>query len=417
MPISQPAPDSAPPALTLDELTQPTNEQRARLLDLAKRVYKAKPWKKLKEEDVFIVRNPPDDALLFVGAIGGSGEQAGVIVYRGANAYFGLLDFLERASELPAIPQMAEGLEGADELLAMLADALSQANFNPMELMQLPQLQLMFEPRDQLDDPDKEWIARHNYKATGAGFPTFRGVSSGYLPWWISDAEADALIVALEQLLEILGRKDFSADLVEIHEIERGDDFALELLARVPEKVASGALTWRDERLVVAPNQVSVEVKIAPDKAQIKRIKSLPAGGDIVEVALLGMSAPAGDAQMRPYFPTILLLGHNNQVVANELLPCGFGDALAPQIVAAMLKLLSERPARPQMLQFSSPDLEVLNLIGEKLGIQIEEVEALKTLDPALEALVEQMDGFDPDDLSEEEWAEIEASEPPQFPR
>lgn len=411
----QPAPDLALPALTLDELTQPTGEQSARLLDLAKQVYKAKPWKKLEEEDIFVVRNPGDGTLLFVGSIGGAGEQAGVIVYRGTEAYFGLLDFLERASELPAIPQMAEGLEAADELMAMLADALSQANFNPMELMQLPQLQLMFEPREQLEDLDNAWIARHNYKASKAGFPTFRGVSSGFLPWWISDTEADAMIVALEQLLEVTGRKDFSADFLEIHEIEQEQNFALELFARVPTKDAEGAVKWSDERLIVEPQSSPIILANAPDSAQVARIAALPASGDVVEVALLGMPSPFGDADTRPFFPTLLVLGHERQVVASEMLQSGFGAALAPQIVNVLVQLLAERPTRPQTLQFSSPDLEVLNAIGEALGIQIEEVEELKTLDPALEMLVEQMENFAPEDLSDEEWAEIEASEPPKF--
>ena len=417
MATSTPAPNAALPALTLDELQRPTDEQSARLLALAKQVYKSKPWKKLEEEAIFIVRDPADDALLFVGAIGGAGEQAGVIVYRGAASYFGLLDFLERASELPAIPQMAEGLEAADELMAMLADALSQANFNPMELMQLPQLQLMFEPRDQLEEGDEAWIKRHKYTATGAGFPTFRGVSSGFLPWWISDKEADALIVALEQLLEVTGRKGFSPELFEVHEIV-SEDFALELFGRVAEKDAKGALQWSDQRLIVEPPNETSRPQVALDEAQIARIQALPASGDVVEVALLGMSSPFGDAESRPFFPTLLLLGYQGQVVANEMLGCGFGDALPSQIAGTLLQLLNERAKRPKTLQFSSPDLEIMNDIGERLGIAIEEVEELKTLDPALEMLVEQMENFDPDDLSEEEWAELEAAEsqePPKF--
>lgn len=415
MATSQPAPDMALPAMTLPELTQPSSEQSARLLDLARQIYQAKPWKKLEEEEIFVVRNPADDTLLFVGAIGGAGEQAGVIVYRGTEAYFGLLDFLERASEMPALPQMAQGMEGADELMAMLADALSQANFNPMELMQLPQLQLMFEPRAQLEELDKEWIKRHSYKATGAGFPTFRAVASGFLPWRISDREADALIIALEQLLEVTGRKTFTEDLIEILDVEDSEHLALDMFARVPTKDASGAITWNDERLVVEPRQAPVRLEIAPDVEQVERILALPASREVVEVALLGMPSPIGDEDTRPYFPTLLLLGHKHQVVGTEMLPCGFGYALVPQIVHALVKLLSERPKRPKTLQFSSPDLEILNAIGQKLGIAIEEVEALETLDPALEALVEQMENFDPDDLSEEELAELEASVPPKF--
>ncbi len=412
MPTSPAAPDLNLPALTLDELTQPTRQQRARLLDLARRVYRAKPWKRLEENEVFIVKSPAespaDGALLFVSTIGGAGEQAGVIIYRGADAYFGLLDFLERAAQMPAIPQMAEGLEDAEELLNMLADALSEANFNPMELMQLPQLQLMFEPRAALEEFDRAWIEEHSYKASGAAFPTFRGVASGFLPWWISDVEADLLAVALEQLLEVVERKNPAPDLTAILELERPEGFALEMFARTSTTGADGVPSWADERLVVESSNSTAPVKLAfdaKDEAQAAQISALPASREIVEVALVSMPAPVGDASTRPHFPTMLLLGHEDEVVGTLLLPCGLGAALLPQIARSLGRLLAERSTRPATLQFSSPDLEILNAIGPKLGIAVEEVEELPTLDAAIESLMEQLENAD-FDLDEEEPAE-----------
>ncbi len=401
------------PALTLDELTQPTSEQRARLLDLAKRVYKSKPWKQLEEDEIFVVRNPTDETLLFVGAIGGAGEQAGVIIYRGTEAYFGLLDFLDRASQMPALPQIGENVSDPEEMMALLTEALSEANFNPMELMQLPQLQLMFEPSAQLEDPDKAWIKAHSYKATGSAFPTFRGVSSGFLPWWISDEEADIMIVALEQLLDVIERDDDASDLIEI--LESDDDTGLDMFARVPTKAKGGKITWSDERLVVAPRRETLRLELAPDAQQVEQILALPASREVVEVALLSLPVPLGDAQTRPYFPTVLLLGHNGQVAGMETMPCGFGDALMPQIVHALVKSLSERPKRPLTLQFSSPDLEILNAIGQKLGIAVEEVEELPTLDAAIESLMEHMENVDLDDLNEEDFEALESNQPPKF--
>lgn len=411
----QPALLALRPALTLDELTRPSEQQTERLLDLAGRVYKNKPWKKLEEEEIFVVRNLSDDTQLFVGAIGGAGEQAGIIIYRGAEAYFGLLDFLERASQLPAIPQMAEGLDAADELLAMLADALGQANFDPMELMQLPQLQLMFEPSDQLEEPDEEWITRHKYKATGAGFPTFRSVSSGFLPWWISADEADLMIVALEQLLEIVGRKKFSSDLLEIKEIEKEENFALDLFARVPTTDEKGAVSWTDARVVVSPNDAEQRIDFAPDAEHIKRIREMPASRDILEVALVSLPTTLGGADVRPYFPLLLMLGDKGEVAGMENLPCGYGDASIPVIVDGVIKMLAERKKRPKTLRFSTPDLDVLNVIGGQLGITIEEVEELPTLAPAIDSLLEHMENVDLDDLDEDDSEDFEAGAPPNY--
>ena len=409
----QHAPIATSPALTLDELTVPSEQQTERLLALTKRVYKNKPWKKLEEEEIFLVKNPADDAQLFVGAIGGAGEQAGIIIYRGAGAYFGLLDFLERANAMPPIPQMAEGLEGADELLAMMAEAMSQANFDPMELMQLPQLQLMFEPRDQLEEPDEAWIARHNYTATGTGFPTFRSVSSGFLPWWIAADEADLMIVALEQLLEVVERPKFSADLIEILEAGSEEEFALDLFARVPKTDKKGAVNWSDERVVVSPSDADQRINFSPDKEQIQSIVKMTASREILEVALVGLPTTLGGAEVRPYFPLMLMLGHKGQVAGIETLPCGYGDASIPVIVDGVVKLLSERKKRPKTLQFSTPDLDVLNVIGEKLGIAIEEVEELPTLDPAIDSLMEHMATLNLDDSDEDDFEDFEAGPPP----
>ena len=408
MSTPQLAPDMALPALTLDELQQPSTQQSERLLELASRVYKNKPWKKLEEDEIFIVKNPDDGELLFVGAIGGAGEQSGVIVYRGVEAYFGLLDFIERASELPALPQIPENAPGAEEMMALLTEALSQANFNPMELMQLPQLQLMFEPKAQLEEMDEKWLKRHSYKASGTAFPTFRSVASGFLPWWMSAREADLLIVALEQLLEVIERKDFSPDLLEILEAgdeESEEDEGLDLFARVPTKEQDGAVAWSDERLVVKPfSGEPVQLQFSPDMERVERVLRLPASREVVEVAMVSLPTPLGDANTRPCFPTMLLLGHKGQVVAMETMHCGIGYALTPQIIEATIKLLSERDKRPKTLQFSSPDLDILNALGQKLGIAIEEVDELETLDPAIESLMEQMANVDLDDLDAEDF-------------
>ncbi len=372
----------------------------------------AKPWKRLEEEQLFIVRHADDETLSFVGAIGGAGEQAGLIVYRGTNAYFGLLDFLERASQMPPVPQMGAGLTDPDEIMAMMADLLSGANFDPMELMQLPQLQLMFEPKANLEEIDEEWIARHAYKASGSGFPTFRSLASGYLPWWIAADEADTLIIAMEQMLELLARKDFSPELLEI--VPQDDDESLELFARVASKGEDGAVTWSDERLVISPDDDPLMIEISSDSEFIARINTLPASDETVEVALAEMPAPVGDAQTRPYFPSVLLMGCNDKLEAAQPLPCGAGDARHAIVIDALTQLLAQRANRPAKLQFSLPDLEILGALGQELNIEVEEVDELATLDPAIESLMEQMGGMEDmmmDDFDDEDFDDEDESE------
>ena len=422
---SQPAPNMSLPALTREELSLPSTAQTERLLNLAKKLWKAKPWKHLEEGDIFVVRHPnadasgDDETLSFVGAIGGAGEQAGLIIYRGTESYFGLLDFLERASQMPALPQMGENSPDAEEIMAMLAEALSQANFNPMELMQLPQLQLMFEPRENLEDLDEEWIKRHNYKATGSAFPTFRAVVSGFLPWWISADEAEVMAVAIEQMLELIERKGFSSELIEIREVGDDENWALELFARVPTTGDDGKVSWDDERLTLSPNDAPLRLKFSTDAEQVEQILALPASREVLEIEIVSIPTPLGDAETRPYFPSLLLLGHNKQVVGMETLPCGPGLTRMPLIVEALVRLLSERKKRPKALHFSSSELDIVRVIEDKLGITVEEVEELPTLDPAIASLLEHMadaNGFD-DDFDDDDFDDSDDFDPKQMPK
>lgn len=394
MPAKKPTPRELPPlALTLNQLQQPTPAQTATLLQSAAKLWKAKPWVTLTEDEIFVVVPPDGAQLLFVSVLGRGGEQLGVVIYRGADAYFGLLDFTERASQLPALPDFAPGMEGAEELMQQLAAQLSQMNFDPMELLQLSQLQLMFESRKEISELDEEWIKRHKYKASGRGFPTFRSVVPGYLPWWTSADEAESLNVALEQLNELLERPDFSSDLFVARDL-KGAKPRRELFARVAKKGANGEITWSDERFKVAPGEV-FKVEIDPDEDTLNRIAARPKSKDIIEMELVDVPTPVGGYDERPCFPSLLLVGQNDKVSGMETIACGPGPYRLPLLLDAILNVLEARPKRPKTIQFANPFLGVLSFVGETLDIEIEAVEELVTLDPAIEAMMEHMAGME----------------------
>ena len=378
-----------PPAVTLDELSQPSRDQVARLLAATAQIWKIKPWTQLNESQLFVVQSPADDQLYFVSAIGGGGEQAGIIVYRGADAYFGLIDFTQRAGNLPDLPALPDNMESAQEMMAQLVEQLSELQFDPMELLQLPQLQLMFEAKTEAADVDLEWIKKHKYKASGRGYPTFRAVESGYLPWWISADEADALALCLEQFIELCERPDFSPELLDVREATAGEPMH-ELLARVPTTSDAGATSWSDARMQVAPGELT-RVEVAPDTEIVARIAALPPSREPVEMELLTMPTPLGDNENRPHFPSLLLMGQNGQIVGMEMIACGPGVHRLPLLIKALTKMLDGRLNKPVTIQYASPDLDILPAIAEKFGIKVQEVAELPTLDPAIEMLMEQM--------------------------
>ena len=415
MPAKKNVPRELPPlALSLDELSSPTLAQTEILLELAARLWKRKPWKTLTEDQLFVVVNPADGEQLFVSVLGRGGEQAGVVVYRGADAYFGLLDFTERASQLPALPDIAPEMDGAQDLMEQLVGQLSDMNFDPMELLQLSQLQLMFEGRKDLTELDEEWIKRHKYKATGRGFPTFRSVVPGYLPWWMTGDEAAKLQVALEQLIALVEREDFSPELFEAREIG-GKTPSRELFARAPKK-SKGETKWSDTRLKVAPGEV-FKVEIDPDEEVLARISALPASKDRIEMELVSLPMPLGGFDQRPCFPSLLLVGQNDKVTAMETLLCGPGPYRLPLLLDAILKVLDARPTRPRKIHFASPFLGILGFVGETLDIEVEAVEELPTLDPAIEILMQQMADGPPEGWEQFGDDELDDDDPEMMPR
>lgn len=388
----QPEPTPLPPvALTLDELKSPSLSEVARLLRAAEKIWKIKPWKTFDESELFVVQNPDDGQLGFVSVLGGMGETFGIVVYRGADAYFGLLDFLESTEQMPFLPPVTEDagqMPELSDLFAMMSQLQEAAD--PMGLFRLSQLHLMFEKKTDLAERDKAWIKDHKHKASGRSFPTFRSLVPGYLPWFVNDAEAAFLATVLEQLIEVAERADFAPELLEVKESGR-TKITHELFARVPKTGKTGEITWSDKRIKVSPDETNFLVEFTPDEDEMKRIAALPQGKDILEMDVVDSPMPMGDATERPCFPTLLLMGSKGQVAGLETINCGSGPYRLPLLVDAIVSLLGTLKKRPQKIHFASPDLDILHGIAPEMGIKLQEVKELPTLDPAVESLMEQL--------------------------
>ncbi len=388
-----------PLALTFDQLARPSADEETRLLRAAERIWALVPWKTWSEDQIFVVRSPETQELGFVSVIGGSKQQFGIIVYRGAGAYFGLLDFIERISMSQMPPWLndlaASGLN-ADTMppdLAAFVKQMSDTMVDPTELLQIPQLQLNFDARKDLDPLDKEWLERNGYNAKGRGFPTFRSFVPGYLPWWISSEDARFLAVALEQFLEVAGRKWFNWDSLEVKESGNRKPVH-ELFARLPKVAKNGDITWSDGRLKVSPDEGGAyAVELDPDEELLERIEALPQGQTPLEMELVSFPAPLGGEQERPCFPSLLVAGSGGMVVGSETILCGSPSPylLAP-LLNAILKVLAAQRERPAALHFASPEMALLQAVGEMTDIPVRLLDQLETLDPAIEALMEAME-------------------------
>ncbi len=150
-----------------------------RLYDLAAQVREMEPWTWLEETDVFGVRDPETDELLFVSIMGNRGEHLAVAAYHGAEGLYGFL----------------------------LMQELGESQHLSDVMMTLNHAQAVFGDREELMPEDRQRI-----KALGLSFrgrqrwPYFHGYRPGWLPWPTDAREARWLTLALEQTLAVAPR-------------------------------------------------------------------------------------------------------------------------------------------------------------------------------------------------------------------
>jgi len=225
----------------------PTLKEWERLYEAAAEVNTAAPWAYMDEANVFGVQNPETKELGFVSVMGSGGEYYAVVVFLGAEGLYGFWD-----------------LHDAD------AEDLSDA------IIEIPQLQVAFEGRDDLDKKDREIIKQTGLKFRGPqAWPMFRSYRPGFLPWHMEASEVRFMACALEQLLEIMPRlKDDSSLLKPSGEMD--------YVVRVPQKKGRSVI-WQDKVIEVPPPEPS-DISITVDGESMEEAMALPRGAGSVEV-------------------------------------------------------------------------------------------------------------------------------------
>jgi hypothetical protein len=268
----------------------PSREQWQQLYTLADRIKTLAPWNDLFEDDIFGVRDPVTGEDYFISVMGQGGDHYAIGIYVGALA----------------LHQFWAVHDVDDEEMAM------------QMLLAIRQLQLAFEDREMLEGFDRAVIKQLGRKYRGrAAWPTFRSFKPGYLPWQIDGTEADALICALEQAIDVLARAADDETL-----LEPADDDSY--LMRIPE-TQTGGVVWRDQVMEIPPPPMP-ELEIQLDAAQLEAARKLPQQKQrTLEVDIATLPEPIISEDGRPFLASLLLVVDNQSgmVLASELLPPG----------------------------------------------------------------------------------------------
>lgn len=335
-------------------MNTPTLDEWRRLYDLAIQVKSLAPWQWMTEADLFGVQNPETKELGFVSVMGMVEEHFAIGVYRGAEGLYRLLDFAQAA---PFV--------------------------EPMELFQIPQLQLSFEDREMLEAEDRAVIQQLGLKFRGRqAWPLFRDYRPGLAPWFVDRADARFIGFALEQLLEV-------APQVKDHPnwLDQGDDERY--LVRVPKK-QQRTWVWTDQvKRIRPPKPTPIEVMM--DTELLAAVKKLPKGKYQVEVDCFLLPTPIGPKGIRPYYPYMLLVvdAQAGVVMGFEMLePKPSVDAMWGMVPLTLIQQLASTGRLPQEIRVGMPLLmALLKGITDELDIPVKLVSMLPALDAARSSL------------------------------
>lgn len=333
----------------------PTSEEWRRLYEEAIRLKELAPWEWMTETDIFGVQNPETDALGFVSVMGMLGEHYAVSLYLGSEGLYAFQD-----------------LEEAESL------------FSPESLLEIPQLQVSFEDRDELQEQDRKTIKALGLKFRGQNaWPLFRSYRPGLFPWFLEAEEARFLTYALQQLQDVARRFREDPALLEPASDES-------YLVRVAHR-QDGTLVWEDRSVEVPPPEPA-PISIYLDVQTLESLKGMPSSQQVVEMDFFMLPVPIQeDKTRRPFFPYMLLAvdAQGGMILGNEMLqPEPSREAMWGSIPMQVAQQLAPLGRVPKKIAVGSELLfQLLEPLAESLGFQLTQSDDLPRLDAVKELL------------------------------
>lgn len=333
------------------ESNQASPGEWGRLLESAMRMKHMAPWEWMNEADVFGVQDPETGDIGFVSVMGALGQHLGVGVYLGAAALAKFLSLHHSPSHI---------LEEYPEML-----------------LEIPQLQVSFEDREELEDWDRQLLRNLNLKFRGRNaWPRFQSFRPGFMPWRLEPEEITFLSLALEQLEQVAPRVQ------EDRSFLRGTELGMLLIRACPARDGKTG-EWEDRYQRISPSPFP-PVPLTWDSRHIQKLKRCADRGDIMELDLFMFPGRIGQKGQRPQVGYTLLVLHaqSNMIFGAEILSVTESiEHILGRIPGWFLSRLADNGLRPKEIHIQSPRLlDVLQPAFKELGTKIVLKPALKKL-------------------------------------
>jgi hypothetical protein len=326
-----------------------------RLYATSTKVREMEPWLWLEETDIFGVKDPESDTVLFVSVMGLMGEYLAVALYPGAKA-------LAHFWQMQAQPE-------PEETAGMV--------------LEIRQIHAAFGKKSELDAREKKVVKELGLTFRGTNvWPYFRSFMPGYFPWVIDAEEARLLILALEQLLVVAPRVKEDRRLV------ARKSHTANYFVRVPHQQA-GAIEWRDEHHDYPPPASSFRITIPIDV--VNAVRAMTPSDLTVEMDVAQSHFPIGKKGERLQIPWMMLAAEpqSHFILGVELLAVKENlEDMWMQVPAKFLQMIVKHGIRPQCLALRTPWVEmVMQGICKDLGIEIKRDPKLRAVTQARKSL------------------------------
>jgi len=312
---------------------------------------KIQPWQWLYDSDIFGIQNPATGEIGYCSVMGALGKVFSLTIYLGSDG------------------------------LAVYSDASSGKLPPPDMLFHMRSLMASFEDRAEMTKPDLQVIKDLGLRFRGRNtWPLFRSYLPGYHPWYLDEAEAVFLTLALEQAGLAALRLNASKDLL----TQKGKNY---YWVRVPES-REGRLLWRDEWLKPAPVPSQPSGSPSPPEPRLKKLKdALKTYRGAWEITIDFLPFAVKE-KGRPFFPLMLLcVDQDSRLVL--LADLAAVDDYPQTFQEKLLALLERTGFLPNLIMFQRDDLlELFKPIISALNLKTKKVKKLKVLDSIREDLL-----------------------------
>lgn len=318
-----------------------------KIYKLASDFYKIKCWEWMLDSDIFGIKNPVDGKIGYCCIMGKLGRFKGLSVYMGTE---GLESYLKICS----------GKIEAGSFESLLNQKCIMLSFGDIHEMQLEDL-------NTLRSTD---IAFKNNE-----YPIFRNYNTGYLPWFISDYDADFIILFLEQVIDVALRCKESKKFLETEKQA--------FLVRV-----KGRKDWTDRYL--KPARISNrQIKPIIDIDLLNSVKpEVFKKEGVWNIISANVPTAIRENNERPYYPYIFVISDKN--IGS---PVGFEIAEYNKIYnrypALFIKTILEVETIPERIcVFQSEVKKLLEPVTEHLNIKVSMHKNIGKMKPVIEEII-----------------------------